>query len=414
MTRLRSAFVAALFAFHFSNGIAHGRPITLTEALAAADRSPALLAASAQVDEARGTLEQAGKYPYNPVIGVAGGPASGGGRSTVYDFEFSLSQGLELGGKRGARSRSAAAERDAAAERLAATRHALRVEVRRAFQLALVVQQRVGVTTENEVAARQFQDAARERLQLGAATQTEVNVAVAGFGRAIALTKTAERELLLARQALGDALGSAGLELEPTGATPTFPSAPASEDRLVVESLGARRDLAAVDRVQVARAADVDLANAQAVPDPELTVAWARSAVEDSNAVIVGLRIELPLWNRNQGNRNAARAVRSRATIEAQALRLGIEREVRAASRRYRTATDAVAAFDQQVVGTLGENLELARDSLAAGKLGLLELNIVRRDLVESQLIYLDSIAEAVESRSALERAIGRSLEGTP
>ena len=89
-------------------------------------------------------------------------------------------------------------------------------------------------------------------------------------------------------------------------------------------------------------------------------------------------------------------------------------REVRTALRRYRSATDAVAAFDQQVVGTLAENLKLARETLAAGKLGLLEVNVVRRDLVESQLAYLDSIAEAVEARAALETAIGHSLEGTP
>lgn len=414
MHRLRSALVAVSLTSLFSNAVVAARPITLREALAGADRSPALGAAAASVDEARGNLEQAGKYTHNPALGVSGGPAFGDGRSTVYDVEVGLSQAIELGGKRGARRRVAAAERDAATETAAATRNALRAEIRRAFELALVAQARVAVTAENELAARQFRDAASERLQLGAATQTDVNVAVAGLGRAIAAQKTAARDLLLARQALGDALGVAGADLEPTGGMPAFPKQPANEDALVAESLGARRDLAAADRMQAARAADVDLANARATPDPELSVAWARSAIEDSNAVIVGLRVELPLWNRDQGERRAARARRTRAAIEAQALRGGVEREARTASRRYRAAIDAVAAFDQQVVGTLGENLKLARDSLAAGKLGLLELNSVRRDLVESQLTYLDAIAEAVEARAVLERAIGRSLEENP
>lgn len=412
MTRLRSALVAALLASSFSNA-AHARPITLAEALAAADRSPALRVAAATVDQASGNLEQAGTYTYNPAVGVSAGRARSGGAS-FYDFEVGISQAVELGGKRDARKRVAAAERDAAAENLAATRNALRAEVRRAFDRALVAQARVAVTTENELAARQFQDAARERLQLGAATQTDLNVAVAGLGRAIAAKKAAERDLLLARQALGDALGTPGADLEPTGALPTFPKAPPSEDQLVAEALRARRDLAAVERVRAARAADVDLADAFATPDPEFSVTWARDAVDAANALVVGFRIELPVWNRNQGNRSAARALRSRATIEAQAMRSGVEREVRTASRRYRAAIDAVSSFDQQVVGTLAENLKLARDSLAAGKLGLLDLNNVRRDLVESQLTYLDSIAEAVESRAVLERAIGRSLEGNP
>ncbi len=414
MTRLRSALVAASLPLLFSSSAAHARPITLAEALALADKSPTLGVAEAQVDEARGNLEQAGKYTYNPAIGGSAGRARVGGAQTFYDFEVGISQAIELGGKRSARKRVAASERDAATENLAATRNALRAEVRRAFELALVAQSRVAVTTENELAARQFQEAANERLKLGAATQTDVNVAVAGLGRALAAKKAAERDLLLARQALGDALGTPGADLEPTGPLPTFPKPAASEDQLVNDALGARRDLAAVERVRDARAAAVDLADALAMPDPELTITYARDAVDGANAIVVGVRIELPLWNRNQGTRHAARALRNRATIEATAFRSGVDREVRIAVRRYRAANDAIASFDQQVVGTLAENLKLARDSLAAGKLGLLDLNNVRRDLVESQLTYLDSIAEAVEARAALERAIGRSLEGTP
>lgn len=414
MTRLRSALVAAVTWF-FSSSTVHARPITLAEALAAVEQSPALAIAAAEAEATRGSLVQAGTYTYNPSIGGSvGGARVPGASKTFYDFEVGISQAFELGGKRSARKRVASAERDAATENLAAARNALRAEVRRAFDVALVALSRLTVTTENEGAARQFEEAARERLKLGAATQTEVNVAVASLGRAIAAKKAAERDLLLARQALGDALGTPGADLEPKGALPAFPAAPATEDQALAGAFAARRDLAAVERIRAARAADVDLADALAVPDPELSVSWARDAVDEANAIVVGVRIELPLWNRNQGNRRAARAVRTRAMVEAQAFRAGVDREVRVALRRYRAANDAIASFDQTVIGTLAENLKLARDALAAGKLGLLDLNNVRRDLVESQLTYLDSIAEAVEARAALERAIGRSLEGTP
>ncbi len=389
------------------------RPITLPEALAAVDRSPALGVAAANVDVARAGVEQAGKYNYNPALGVTGG-AFRGGRATLFDIEVGISQAIELGGKRRARVGVARAERDAVTETLAAARNNLRADVRRAFLIALVAQSRIAVTTENEIAARQLREAASERLRLGAATQTELNVAIAALGRAIAAKQGAERDLLLARQALGDALGVAGTDLEPVGTLPTFQPPPTDESRLVTDALAARRDLAAIDRTRLARDADIVLADALAKPDPELSVAWARSAVDGNNAVIVGVRVELPLWNRNQGNRAAARAGLQRATIELGALRNTVEREVRTAVRRYRVATEAVAAFDQQVVGSLAENLKLAHETLAAGKLGLLEVNAVRRDLVDSQLTYLDAITEAVEARAALERATGRALEGTP
>ena len=412
MYRLRVALGAAVLVF-VSKGTAHARPITLPEAIAMADRSPALSVATTGVDEARGNLEQAGKYNYNPTIGGVSGPVFGPG-PRVYDFDVGISQTIELGGKRAARKKVAGAERDAAVENLAATRVAVHAEVRRAFQLALVARARVDVANENEAWSRQFHEAARERQRLGAATQTEVNVAVAGLGRAIAAKKEAERDRLLAQQALGDVLGMPGADLEPTGGMPTFPAPPTNEDALVTAALGARRDLAAADHLRIARAANVELADALATPDPELSVSWVRSGLDDSNAIVAGLRVELPLWNRNQGNRAAARAQQHRATIELEATRNGVDREVRIALRRYRSATEGVSAFDEQVVGTLAENLKLARETLAAGKLGLLDINNVRRDLVESQVTYLNAIADAVEARALLERSIGRSLEGNP
>lgn len=413
MYRRCAALGAVLLASLFRYGTAEARPITLAEALAFAEQSPALGVAETTLDEARGTLEQAGTYRHNPAVAASAGRARAAG-STYYDFEVSVSHGIELGGKRGARRSAATAERDAAAERVTAVRAALRAEVRRAFHAALVAQARIQVTAAAETWAREFREAALERMRLGAATQTEVNVAVANLGRAVAARKTADRDLLLARQALGEALGVTGADLEPSGALPAFPEPPADEQRLVAAALAARRDLAAADRGRSAQRAEVALEDALAVPDPELSVSWVRSAVEDSHAVVVGLRVEVPLWNRNQGARRAARAALKRSTLEVDAFRTRVEREVRTTLHRYRAAAEAVAAFDQQVLAGLGENLALARETLAAGKLGLLEVNAVRRDLVESQLAYLDATAEAVEAQAALEGARGRSLEGTP
>lgn len=413
MYRFWAAVCAAVCTW-LPGGSASARPVTLLDALALAEKSPELAVAATEIEEARGNLEQAGKYTYNPVLGGSAGPVYASGSNRVYDFQIGLSQSIELGGKRAARERVAAAERDAAVEDYAATRVVLRAEVRRAFHRALVSDSRVGVASENEAWARQFQEAARERLRLGAATQTEVNVAVASLGRAIAAKKEAERDRLLARQALSEALGLRGADLEPTGEMPSFTDPPANEEAAVAAALSARRDLAAAARVRIARAADVDLADALATPDPDVSASWVHSGVDESNAVIIGLGVSLPIWNRNQGSRAAARAARHRATIELEAFRAAVDRDVRIAIRRYRSATEAVRAFDQQVVGTLAENLTLARETLAAGKLGLLEINNVRRDLVESQLTYLAAIAEAIDARAALERSIGRSLEGKP
>ena len=68
-------------------------------------------------------------------------------------------------------------------------------------------------------------------------------------------------------------------------------------------------------------------------------------------------------------------------------------------------------AFDRGVVDKLSENLALARESLRAGKIGLLEFNVVRRDLVETRRAFLDAMSEVVEARAALDAAAGGPWE---
>lgn len=412
LARTRAATLCVVVAIT-SPGSASARPITLEEALAAAESNPDIAAAAATVEEAEGTLDQADTRAYNPRFFIGGGP-SFGVDDTAYDLEIGVGQIFELGGKRRKRARVAASERDAAAKDVDTVRLTVRAEVWRAFHVALVAQQRVTVATENETAARELADAAAERMKLGAATQTDINVAKANRGRATAARKAAERDVLLAQADLAAAIGSDDPDLQPTGELPAFDAAAVDEDQLVAAALANRPDLAALVHVREARDADVGLADALATPDPELSVSWSRSAVDDIDSVVVAVSIDLPLWNRNKGGRRAARAAHKRASIEVTGAELEIERDVRAAAQRYKAAIDAIASFDEGVISALDENLALARESLAAGKLDLFELSAVRRDLVESQLTYLDTLVEAVEARAALELVVADSLAVKP
>ena len=61
----------------------------------------------------------------------------------------------------------------------------------------------------------------------------------------------------------------------------------------------------------------------------------------------------------------------------------------------------------------LGENLSFARESFQSGKIGLFELSLVRRDLIDTRVAYLEALADLIEARHALEIAAGASL-GSP
>ena len=73
----------------------------------------------------------------------------------------------------------------------------------------------------------------------------------------------------------------------------------------------------------------------------------------------------------------------------------------------YQKTREAVLGFDREVNEHLHENLELARESFASGKIDYYEFNVVRRELIANRLAYLDAFAEAIDARSILDLVTG-------
>ena len=411
--KIRAGCVLSVLACLLATTSARAETITLDQALSrAAERNPDLLAANADVEVGEGVLLGARKLPYNPELAARLGPAYGGGQ-TFFEYEVGINQTLELGGKRSDRIAGADARRRAAVARQQWARRVTGLRVRRAFFLALIARQRLESARDAEAVATELRAATLERRSLGAATQLDINVGTAAVGRAQADRMASERRYRAARLELAMLIGApAQSDLEPEGQMPAFGRAPLDEDGFVRRALE-REDLAAIDLDLKAAQADVALADDLAVPDVSLGVVAARDAVDNANAFLFGVSLPLPVLNRNQGGRATARGVLARTNTLADAARRQVEREARAVLRDYTLALDAVHGFDQNVVEKLGENLALARESFKAGKIGLFEFVVVRRDLVDTRVAYLDALAQLVESRFVIEVAYGGPVGGS-
>lgn len=387
--------------------------ITMEEALRRAEEAnPEVKQFAADLQAARGGLLGARLVPFNPEVGVRAGPVVSGGQETL-GYELSLSQTVELGGKRGRRVEAAQARVSGAELRLEYACRQLAARVRRAYYLATVARSRAGATREAEEVAADLKSIADDRARLGAGTLLEQNVASSVLGRARRDRLAAERRYRDALTELATLTATpAAVQLEPADAPlPAFQPAALGEGELVARALTRRGDVAAAARERLAAEADLALAGAQAVPDVSVGAALGRDAVDAANTLLFGIAIPIPVLNRNQGGRAVASAALEKTRIaEATAVREA-ERQARAAFRSYGLAVDAVSGFDRDVVEKLKENLDLARESVRTGKIGLLLFNSVRRDLVDTRLAYLDALSELVEARAALELAAGGSLE---
>lgn len=406
----RACAVGLVVAVVASAGVASAKEITLEEALRLAEAEHAdLKIAATDVEVASGELDQAGTIAFNPELGVEVGPTIGGPEDVI-EYEVSLSQTFELCGKRAKRSAAARARRNAAAFRLEGARHILAARVRRAFYLAVVAKELVATAREAETVTAELKAAADERKKEGAGTQLEINVATAAQGRALSERLGAERRYREARVELAAAIGAgADADVEPAGGIGALGEMTIAEDAFAARSLERRQDLKALREDLAAAEADLDVARSQAIPDLSLGVVYAHEA--DKDVVLGALTITLPVWNRNQGGRQAASAAVRRAKLVQATTRREAERSARSAYVSYALAQEAVSAFDREVIEKLHDNLVMARESLRAGKIGLLEFNIVRRDLIDTRVAYLEALRNLIEARAALEQAAAGSVE---
>ncbi len=383
--------------------------ITLDQAVARAARRPAVGMAGEDVAAAKGLASRARRPTYNPELGAAVGPRFAGGATGV-EVEASLAQTIELGGKRAARAAAADARVRASDAELAIALREAQLETRRAFHLALIANARLDAAREAEALATQIDAATKERQKLGSGTQLEINLATAELGRARHERNDAENDYEASLVALATAVGAGPEErLEPTGDLPALAEARWSEEDLIARAIAGRPEVLRVRAEREAAAADVRLADANGKPDVTLGLSYGFEQDPDADAhtVLVSASIPLPFRNRNQGERSASRARLRRAEIDDQRQRDTIVRETRLAVRTYAKARDAVMGFDADVNARLHDNLELARESFASGKIDYFEFNIVRRELIANRAAYLDALAEAIDAWHTLLRASG-------
>jgi cobalt-zinc-cadmium efflux system outer membrane protein len=408
--------IAAIVVLVFSVGVlaAQTPPLTLEAALRAARDSNRLLqAARLRILEARGDLTGASlRLADNPEIAGAAGPRLPGrplGDRTT-DIELGIEQRFETGGQRGFRLERAQAAVDAAAAGAADVQRVVDLAVARTFYETLAGERRLALLEQNETLARDLHGVATRRLDAGEGTPLEVNTA------RIRLADV-ERRAMRARAALetGTVRLASLIGLPPATPLQLVGDLPGDEDPpaaevLVAEALGSRPDLAAATHQVDEAGAAVELADAEARPDLAVGAAYGR---EDGNSIVTaGLRVPLPFFDRNQGERSRARAARERLVAEEDLARLQAEAEVRQALLAYDQARRAVRLYDTEVIGALAESADLLQRAFEAGEVGLPEVLVVQRELLEGREGYLDATLELALGRADVLAATHRPQSG--
>ena len=287
----------------------------------AAETNPTLRQAEAEIRAAKARQQQAGLYP-NPSVGYTGdeirGGSVGGGKQG-----FFVQQTIVMGGKLG-KSRAVFGAEAKLAE-IEAQEQQTRVEtaVKMAFLRVLAAQEWLDARRDLAEIAENAAQTQRELMNTGQADESEVLEAEVEAKRMRMAARMQENTLREEWRSLAAVIGQPGMPIA-TVAGDLERGWPELNEEEAVEAIAKQSPAVQIAEVSTGRAQAV-LARAKREPFPDVQV---RAGIEYNHETLGSVpwakgweglaeaSVELPLFNRNQGNIAAARADLDRAQQE--------------------------------------------------------------------------------------------------
>jgi cobalt-zinc-cadmium efflux system outer membrane protein len=309
----------------------------------AAESNPTLRQAEAEIRASKARQQQSGLYP-NPTVGYTGdeirGGSVGGGKQG-----FFVQQTIVTGGKL-ARSRDVFSKETQLAE-IEAEEQKIRVEtsVKTAYLRVLAAQELLDVRRDLAKIQQDFADTQRQLSNTGQADESEVLDSEVDAQRLRLSARMQENSLREEWRSLTALLGRPDLPLSTVSGDLEHNWPDFNEDQ-AVDTIATQSPATRIADASAARAT-AELARAKREPIPDLQL---RGGMEYNNEIldtaghaigwegIAEVGVQIPIFNRNQGNIAATSASLDRANLEKQRVALTLRDRAATAADQYANA----------------------------------------------------------------------------
>jgi cobalt-zinc-cadmium efflux system outer membrane protein len=385
-----------------SNAQTPGRTMTFAEVLARArQQAPQVISARLAVDETRGRLLGVSlRLQTNPELQANLGNREGpDGRFT--DFEIGLGQSFEPRSRRSARIAGAnAAIAQSSANVDETTREVLRLAAGAYFR-ALHAQERIRLLGATQELAANVHSVADRRYKAGDIAVLDVNIARAAVARVRAEREAAEAMRALAVGDLKQLLRLDG-DIRVEG---EFRGSGEPDLNVLLQAAAQRPELRALEAAVQEAQAEVQLGRSFSRPEYGIGVRYARE--EGDQIVLGGVTVSLPVFSKGQEHLAVGSARTTRLRAELEAARTRVQLEVRSAFEAYSRRMAAIRVLETDAIPGLDENVALTTRSFEVGQLGLPELLLIRREILDTRFQYLDALLETALARIDLDASAG-------
>ena len=386
--------------------------LTLADALAAALRgNPELARFGYEVRAAEARVVQAGLWQ-NPELGFELENLAGSDELDGVDgaeATLSLSQTFPLGGDIRRRQALAELEGRLAGWDYEAARIGLLTEATQRYVDLLAAQGRVDLAEDSVRLAERSATSIERRVDAGDAPAVELSRAAVPVALARIERQRATRELETARVRLALTWGSN---------EPRFDRVRGDLDRVepiptiheLTALLGQNPDVARYAVEIASRQAEAELARAEAVPDLTAGLGFQWFNESDDTALVAGVSIPLPVFDRRQGDILAARFGVAAAQDQQRAIELQLTAALTAAYARLANARAEVIALREEAIPPAEAAYRDIQRAFDGGNLGFLNVLDAERTLIDLRQQHLESLAEYHGAAAEIEGLIGSPL----
>jgi cobalt-zinc-cadmium efflux system outer membrane protein len=386
--------------------------LTLRQALAQVLlHNPELKVFSWEIRVKEAEALQAGLLP-NPELEFGMENISGSGifnKTNSAENTISLSQLIQMGGKRNKSRAAIALEAELAGWDFEAKRLDVLTSATKAFVTVLAVQRRVGQTEELAGLTERFLHTVVERVEAGVSSPVEQTRAKIALSAALIAQDQARLSLVGARKVLAALWGEEAAAFDrAVGFLEQVDPIPLQEDLLAF--LNQNPEIARWKTEGKQRDARLALECAKAIPDLTLSAGVRNFKETNDNAFVVGISVPLPIFDRNQGGIAAAVAARNKARYASQAAHNQAFANLAASYRDLSGAFVAAKALQEKILPATAQAFETIDIGYRAGKFGFLELLDAQRALFEVNGQYIEALAAYHQAKAEVERLIAAPL----
>ena len=369
--------------------------------------NPQLKSQTATLRSLRALTQQAALLP-NPVITFEA--ENFGGNRSEDDVEYTggLSQLIETGGKRYARTSLATANARAYELRRDITMAEILANARIAYAEVIAAESRLTLSEKEVAIRREAKRLISRKSSHGGALRLEVEKAEVSLQTADVARDQREQEVTVAKRALASLWGSDQTDL-------TFTTGELKlhepETELLLMDAGDSPDVAIATANRNAAEKSVDLQRAMAIPDVTVSAGYRRFDATDDHAFVAAVSIPLPLFDRNQFAADGAEERLKASQFDASHARVTVSVQLETLRDRLLLLLRERKLLEGSLLPQTEKVLESATDAYGLGRITYLDYLDAQTTYLERRERLVTVTLAAIRKQVEIQRLSGTLLE---